>query len=176
METDPDRKMEKPTPSVQPEREDDSQGKAQSAARAWLVKRGFDRLQLSEQGDILRAKNEVSEWLVCLCEDGEAAREYLLSFDGAMDSIVRRHPESAPEVNFAAAVAFGSTLRGKKRSYRKALKKYSRSTIFLDLGIHLWLAHDDRSLQVIDPQQANDFLQNLDRTIIESKMQIGSDK
>lgn len=124
---------------------------------------------------MLRALNNGAGWLISICEDKGAPQEYLYSFDAAMDALIREQASTAASVKLAAAVAFASTMRKDDLSYRKALKKYSRSIIFPDLGIHLLLLHAHGGLEVITPEKVNAFLQNLNRHILSSNPKFGAD-
>lgn len=145
------------------------EGGLRAAVSTWLAGQGFAEPQVSSRGNLMRAQGDAAGWVIGLCDDKESPRGYLFAFDGVMDILIRESTSAAPGTNLAAAVAYGSTLRGEELSYRKALKKYSSSIIFLDLGFHLLLVGDDGGLEVVPPVEVNTFLRNLNRHIIAAK-------
>lgn len=63
------------------------------------------------------------------------------------------------------ALAFGSTAFGRHPSYRRALKKYSNSIVFEDLGVSLYLVRGEGDVIVLAPSEINAFLRHLDQWI-----------
>ena len=105
------------------------------------------------------------EWYVVVCEDRSQPDDYIIGFEEAMGELVEYSKQAAPKKNLALAVPFSSSTRGEKRSYRRALKKYTRSTVFLDLNIHLMLVRDDASVLYISADNINAFLEDLNHYI-----------
>ena len=97
--------------------------------------------------------------------DHSAPEAYIRAFDGAMDVLVAYagSVEFIPQLGLA--LAFSSTERREDTSYRRVMKKYTRSVVFEDLQIHLLLVRDDGSVEVIPPGKVNAFLGDLNRYI-----------
>ena len=70
-------------------------------------------------------------------------------------------------LNFVVS-ALVPSLRKDRLSYRSALKKFSNSIVFSDLGINLMLVKDDHSVELLEPDEVNGFLMDLNRYIISS--------
>lgn len=104
-------------------------------------------------------------WGLALCPDREEGVAYLGAFEAAMQKMVDAHQISNGNLRLGLALAFGSTAAGSHPSYRRALKKYSNSIVFEDLGLHLFLVQDDGELMELQPSGVNLFLRDLDRWI-----------
>ena len=110
---------------------------------------------------IARAWLQEKERYLTACGDYPRPEDYILRFDAAMDELIS-YSQTAPGFpQLGLAVAFSSTERRSDHSYRRVLKKYTRSIVFADLHIHLLLVREDQSLEVIMPGEVNAFLKNL---------------
>ena len=104
-------------------------------------------------------------WLVTAVGDNLDETQYLYDFDGAIDRLIGTNAQLEHDVFMGVALPFSSTEKGLDLSYRRALKKYSNSIIFLDLNISLLLVRDDARMQAIAPEGVNSFLRDLNRLI-----------
>lgn len=102
--------------------------------------------------------------LLALCPDQPDELAYLAAFEAAVQRLLDAR-RAQPEQRLGLGVAFGSTADGEPRSYRRALKKYSRSIIFEDLDLHLFLAIKEGDVIALSPAQVNPFLVDLNRWI-----------
>lgn len=112
--------------------------------------------------DMVLAKDG-ERWGLALCADREEGMAYLGAFEAAMQKMVDAHRADA-SMKLGLGISFGSTAAGLQPSYRRALKKYSNSIVFEDLGLYLFLVQDDEVLE-LEPSQVNLFLRDLDRWI-----------
>lgn len=102
------------------------------------------------------------EWLLAFCEDQGSDAGYLKAFERGMQALIERSragPADGPRLGLA--LAFTSTLERPRSSYRQALKKYSNSIVFEDVGISLLLVQDDGSVDFVKPGDVNEFLRRL---------------
>lgn len=99
--------------------------------------------------------------------------DYIRAFDAAMDELIAHAGASAQPPVLGLALAFSSTERGAEASFRRVLKKYTRSVVFADLGVHLLLVRDDGFVWEIPPAQVNAFLANLNQFIAVRKSDDG---
>lgn len=108
-----------------------------------------------------RARFELAdgEWLVVLCAGQDTARAHLLAFERAMQDLLEARTQGTEHL--ALAVDAAAIRRGEQPSYRQALKKYSRSVVFEDVGITLFLVAPDWVIHLA-PGQVNSFLSELD--------------
>ncbi|MDH5506413.1 MAG: hypothetical protein OEZ02_04265 [Anaerolineae bacterium] len=133
------------------------------AVQAWFTAQGYHLAPAGHAQVDLCAQRAAEEWQVALHGDQTAPMDYLRAFEAGMSQLVAASQvEGAPTGALALAVAFGSTQRGESLSYRRALKKYTSSTVFADLNIHLLLVGDDQTVQPIPPDEVNAFLRGLD--------------
>lgn len=95
--------------------------------------------------------------------------DYIRAFDAAMDELIEHAGGSAAPPVLGLALAFGSTERGLEASYRRPLKKYTRSVVFTDLNITLLLVKDDGFVWEIPPEQVGAFLGNLNQFVQRTK-------
>jgi hypothetical protein len=95
--------------------------------------------------------------------------DYIRAFDAAMDELIAHAGAAAEPPVLGLALAFGSTERGEEASFRRVLKKYTRSVVFTDQNIHLLLVKDDGFVWEIPPEQVNAFLANLNQYIAQRK-------
>ena len=139
------------------------------AVSHWLSRLGYASVRATTRRDSLRTWGSDAEWFVVLRGDLKDSFDYVRKFDDAIDAVITRNraANNLP-VKLGVAVAFSSTLRGDKFSYRKALKKYTSSIVLMDLKIHLLLVRDDLSLELILPEEINRFLRELNTLVAAS--------
>lgn len=101
--------------------------------------------------------------------------DYIRAFDSAMDELIEHAGGSAQPPALGLALAFSSTERGEEASYRRPLKKYTRSVVFTDLNITLLLVKDDGFVWEIPPAQAGAFLANLNQFVRRRKQDLGGE-
>lgn len=120
---------------------------------------------------LIAVKNwiENEDWHVVGCEDQPEADAYIVAFEAAMGDLVAYSRGEQPKSNLTLALPFSSTTRGEKTSYRKVMKKYTRSTVFIDLNIHLLLVRDDASVLYISAEKVNQFLEDLNPYVARMK-------
>jgi len=107
-------------------------------------------------------------WTLALCPDNADAAGYLLAFERGMEVLIEAAAGVASH-QLGLALAFESTESRQPISYRRALKKYSNSIVFEDLGIHLLLARSERRVMMLPPEEVTAFLQGLDRWIVRGR-------
>ncbi|HLD93634.1 MAG TPA: hypothetical protein VI703_05495 [Anaerolineales bacterium] len=123
-----------------------------------------------ESGDLdLELTNGAERWGLTLCADREEGMAYLGAFEAAMQRMVDAHQAGDANLRLGIGIAFGSTAGGQHPSYRRALKKYSNSIVFEDLGLHLFLVHENGAVMELEPSGINLFLRDLDRWIAAQK-------
>lgn len=124
---------------------------------------GHFRRQASDAAD-REARFALAEgdWLVALCSAQDTAAEHLYAFEGAMQLLLDEREKGSARLGLAVDVV--AIENGEQPSYRKALKKYSRSIVFEDIGITLLLVGADR-VTSLEPQQVTPFLGDLDRNL-----------
>ncbi len=137
-----------------------------SLVRVWLQERGFSA---TADGPMVRAAQAEQIWHIVCAGDLPQPLDYLRAFDAALEALIPLATQSGNSPRLAVAVAFDSCERGEEISYRRALKKYSNSIIFTDLGIHLLLVRESQPPQVLTPPEINPFLRDLNRYIIRAK-------
>lgn len=104
-------------------------------------------------------------WTLAFCPDNADAAGYLLAFERGMQALIEAAASDASH-QLGLALAFGSTESRQPISYRRALKKYSNSIVFEDLGIHLLLARSEKRVMMLPPGEVSAFLHKLDRWIV----------
>jgi hypothetical protein len=104
-------------------------------------------------------------WGLALCPDREGGTAYLGAFEAAMQKVVDARRSGPEPMRLGLGLAFESTAGGQSPSYRRALKKYSNSIVFEDLGLHLLLITSTQAVDVLAPEEVNPFLRDLDRWI-----------
>ncbi len=120
--------------------------------------------------DLLLAKK--SERLgFLLCPDRQEAVAYLGAFEAGMQRAVDARRAQPEGLSLGLAMAFGSTAAGQRPSYRQALKKYSNSIVFEDLGLSLFLVKGEGEVLALAPAEVNIFLRELDKWIAAQKGQ-----
>ncbi len=110
-------------------------------------------------------QSETELWGLVLCPDREGGMAYLGAFEAAMQKIVDARRNAPENIRLGLGLAFESTAGGQSPSYRRALKKYSNSIVFEDLGLHLLLVTSTQAVDVLAPDEINPFLRDLDRWI-----------
>jgi hypothetical protein len=130
-----------------------------------------DSIVLNKENLDLRLSLGPSIWGIMLCTDDGQAQSYNPQFEAAMKSLIynRQSASDKKDLNLLLALSFSSTINGSKTSYRRALKKYSNSIIFEDVGIHLLLVEDSAQVRLLAPTEVNSFLRDLDNYIIDRK-------
>jgi hypothetical protein len=89
---------------------------------------------------------------------------HIRAFEAGMSALVAaRAADAGPTLGLA--LPFGPVERGAVESYRRALKKYTNSTVWEDLRLHLLLVREDGMFEVIAPEMIHDLLAGLDRHI-----------
>lgn len=101
------------------------------------------------------------DWVVALCAGRGTALEHLATFERALQLLLEAREAEAPRVRLGLAVDVAAIERGEQPSYRKALKKYSSSIVFEDVGVALFLIAPGK-LKFLEPSQINSFLRDLD--------------
>jgi hypothetical protein len=81
--------------------------------------------------------------------------------------------EGPADLQLGMAIAFASTAHGQSPSYRRALKKYSNSIVFEDLGLHLFLVSSAMAVDVLKPTEVNAFMRDLDKWILDQRKGLG---
>ncbi|MBN2502698.1 MAG: hypothetical protein JXB38_18105 [Anaerolineales bacterium] len=140
-----------------------------ASCKQWFNDQDYDldeevEVSVGWRVDISAIRGE-ARWLVTAIGDNLDEWQYLYDFDGAIDRLIGTNTQLEQDVFMAVALPFSSTENGLDLSYRRALKKYSNSIIFLDLNISLLLVREDASLQVLTPEAVNPFLRDLNRLI-----------
>lgn len=107
-------------------------------------------------------------WGLVLCPDREEGMAYLGAFEAAMQRVIDAATRE-PKLKLGLGLAFASTAQGQTPSYRRALKKYSNSIVFEDLGLHLFLITGAKAFDILSPSEINPFLRDLDQWIAERK-------
>jgi hypothetical protein len=110
-----------------------------------------------------RVEFQSTDWLLALCPEQTSAAAYLVAFERGMQLLIDS-AAAGVGAQLGLALAFTSTETRERASYRRALKKYSNSIIFEDLGIHLLLAGRG-GLEFLPPTEVNHFLRGLDRWV-----------
>lgn len=107
-------------------------------------------------------------WGLVLCPDREEGMAYLGAFETAMQRVIDAR-QAEPKLKLGLGLAFASTAQGQAPSYRQALKKYSNSVVFEDLGLYLFLITGEKAIDMLKPQEINPFLRGLEKWIAERK-------
>jgi hypothetical protein len=113
----------------------------------------------------MHISNGAENWELALCADREEGMAYLGAFGAAMQKVIDAKQSDGGKTKFGVGISFGSTAAGKHPSYRRALKKYSNSIVFEDLGLHLFLVDESGEVMELEPSVVNLFLRDLDRWI-----------
>jgi len=103
-----------------------------------------------------------------LCPDRKVDVAYLGAFEAGMQRVVDAR-RADRELKLGLGIAFSSTAAGQHPSYRQALKKYSNSIVFEDLGLSLFLVKGEGEVLALAPAEVNPFLRDLNKWIAEQK-------
>lgn len=125
-----------------------------------LADQGFAETEKTESLDLVMVKGK-ERWGLALCPDREEGMAYLGAFEAAMQKMVDAHQAHA-NMKLGLGIAFGSAVARQHPSYRRALKKYSNSIVFEDLGLHLFLVQANGEVIELQPSGVNPFLRDLD--------------
>lgn len=123
----------------------------------------MDEAQLRRLVEPIAAAGQ-PEVVLALCPDQPDELSYLTTFEAAMQRLLDAR-RAQPDAALGLGVAFASAAQGRPLSYRRALKKYSRSIVFEDVGIHLFLALKEGEVIALSPSEVNPFLVELNRWI-----------
>ena len=139
------------------------------AVSHWLASSGYASSRATTRADSVCTWGGAEKWFVVLRADQNEAMQYQRCFDDAIDGVItRNHQPNKTPLKLGVALAFSSTIRRDPLSYRAAMKKFSRSTVFDDLGIHVMLVNDDHSVELLEPGDVNEFFREINRYIISS--------
>lgn len=142
-------------------------GELHIALSEHFAAQGFSE-QAAELGlDLLFAKDG-ERWGLALCPDREDEMAYLAAFEAAMQRAIDARQHAGEALKLVLGIAFASTAAGQSLSYRRALKKYSNSIVFEDLGLALYLVTFAETI-VLSPAEVNPFLRNLNDWIAAHK-------
>lgn len=144
--------------------------KVQEVLIEWLQRQGYSVAENVDTGSgnkiDLVAKSEHVEWLVEAKGDyDKKTAQYIVNFDTGIGQLLKSISRLDERTKYAIAIPISRTERGEKLSYRQILPKYRRSLAFKVLNIHLLLVRDDKSVEVITPCQAMNFLNSIDPKI-----------
>ncbi|MBX3047688.1 MAG: hypothetical protein KIT46_08350 [Anaerolineales bacterium] len=137
-----------------------------AALQARMAARGAQPLPPAGPPLPLHFASPQGEWWLALAAQQADADACQQAFEAGLQSLLALASQSAAQL--VLAVSFASTTAGQTPSYRPALKKYSNSVIFEDLGIHLWLASQAEWIE-LQPTQVSPFLRDLNRWIASHK-------
>jgi hypothetical protein len=126
---------------------------------------GFE--EIAEEGvklPLLMGRGE-ERWGFALCAEQPDAMAYLGAFEAGMQELIDVAPAQQAGLQLGLAVGFASTAGIRDASYRRALKKYSNSVVFDDLGLSLLIVRGPDEVLVLAPADVSPFLRDLDRFI-----------
>jgi hypothetical protein len=113
----------------------------------------------------MRFVKEREAWRIAVCAEKTGEMDFLKTFDAAMQTLIdARHLSIEDREQLGLAVSFDGVLAGERPSYRRALKKYSNSIVFEDVGIALLLV-SNAGVEVVEPEGVNDYLRSLDERV-----------
>ncbi len=104
------------------------------------------------------------DWGLALGPDMHTGMAYLGAFETGMQRLLDAR-RTSQDLLLGLGLAFGSTAAGSPDSYRPALKKYSNSIVFEDVGISVFLIKEEDDVIVLAPDEVNPFLRDLNRWI-----------
>jgi len=135
----------------------------QEVLNHWFQQRGYsvrENVAINSGNKIdLVAKSEHEEWFVEAKGDYDRnSAQYTVNFDTGIGQLLKSISRLDEQTKYAIAIPMGRTERGEKLSYRRILPKYCRSLAFDALNIHFLLVHDDKSVEIITPSGARNFL------------------
>lgn len=132
---------------------------------AHFAPQGFSEQQNAALGLDLILQKDSENWGIVFCADKSDGVGYLGAFEAAMQRVIDARRDSPKDLQLGMAIAFGETANGKSPSYRRALKKYSNSIVFEDLGLHLFLVTSETAVDALKPNEVNPFMRDLDKWI-----------
>lgn len=139
------------------------------AALQHFARQGFEPIEdVSIKLPLVLQRGD-ERWGLALCPDQPDALAYLGGFEAAMQAIIDAARLQRLDLHLGLALDFASTADGQDRSYRRALKKYSNSIVFEDLGLSLFLVRGQHEVLVLAPQDVNAFLRDLNRFIADQR-------
>ena len=104
-------------------------------------------------------------WSIVILGHSSTPNDHLRNFETAMQYLVEKRESNFIDHKLGMAINFNPMIERQNNSYRKALKKYSRSVVFAELAIQLFIYQGGKIIQQIDSTEINDFLIHLDRQI-----------
>jgi hypothetical protein len=141
-------------------------GELHLALNRHFAAKGFIEQPAESLGLDLLFESDAERWGLALCPDRKEGMAYLGAFEAAMQRAVDARQKAGEDLKLALGVAFASTAAGQSPSYRRALKKYSNSIVFEDLGLSLFLVTSEEVIHVLAPEEVNPFLRNLNSWIV----------
>lgn len=109
-----------------------------------------------------------SRYLVAIGAETDFAG-HIRAFEAGMGLLVQAAQELMSDAKLALALPFSPVEKRDTHSYRRALKKYSSSPVFIDLNIFLILVREGHPIEIVMPDQINPFLKNLNKFIVREK-------
>jgi len=108
--------------------------------------------------DIIATKGK-KKWIVEVKGDYDKnTAQYNVNFDTAIGQIVKSVTQIKDNILYGICIPFSRTERMEKLSYRLILPKYEKTQVFKRLNIYLMLVRDDKSVQVVDSKNVNNFI------------------
>ena len=86
--------------------------------------------------------------------------DHIRAFEAGMDQLMAVAVDE-PGVSLALALPFDAVERGEANSYRRALKKYTRSVVFENIQLWLLLVRAGLPVEPVAPHEVNAFLAGL---------------
>jgi len=126
--------------------------------------RGFTLVE--PQGYTVRFGSGEQRWQLALCADQKEEMDSLRAFEAGMQRLIAIRQGSGEESGdkLGLALSFGPVLAAERGSYRRALKKYTNSIVFEDMGIALLLVSKG-GVELVPANAVNEFLWGLDERI-----------
>ena len=106
-------------------------------------------------------------WSIVILGHSATPNDHLRNFETAMQYLIEKRESNFFDRKLGMAINFNPMIEKQHNSYRKVLKKYSRSVVFADLAIQLFIFRDGKIVQQINSTEINEFLIHLDRQIAE---------
>ena len=132
-----------------------------------LEDRSFSVFMQEINGGSVKIFRFENKWNIVLLEHSSSPIIHLVNFESAMQFVIIQRENQLTINNLALAIDFDAIAKKQKNSYRKVLKKYSRSVVFTDLDMQLLVFMRGKILRRIDSTEINNFLIDLDRQIEE---------
>ncbi len=128
-----------------------------AAAQAHLEAQGYLRQPQPLAGLDLMFSHGEERLALALLPSQPDAFAYLRAFEDGMQRMLAAS-QRQPDLRIGLALVLERT----EASYRQALKKYSNSIVFEDVGIGLLLAGSGQPPLWLEPAEVNGFLRGLD--------------